>query len=216
MKGSIAMSKIGIMGGTFNPIHTAHLILAESSYDQLKLDKILFMPSKNPPHKLHSNILSEEYRIQMVRLAIAANPHFELSMVELKREGLTYTADTLAELKKQYPENEYYFILGADSLFQIEQWWEPERIFKLSHIIAAGRDLIPNKEIVEQIDYLSNKYNGNIHFLQTPNMDISSNFIRQNRRDGRSIRYYVPDAVENYIVENHLYEKGDKINERDI
>lgn len=201
------MSKVGIMGGTFDPIHTAHLILAESSYEQLKLDKILFMPSKNPPHKIGSSILSEKHRVRMVYLAIEGNPHFELCTLEIEREGLTYTADTLEELQREHPENEYYFIIGADSLFQIDQWKSPERIFRLSHIIAAGRDLVPDREIKERIDDLTRKFGGRIHFLHIPNMDISSNFIRQNRKEGKSVRYYVPEAVERYILENHLYEE---------
>ncbi len=122
-------SKIGIMGGTFNPIHFAHLILAESAYEELNLDKILFMPSKKPPHKLNESIESDEHRIQMIQLAIKSNPHFDLSCVELEREGITYTADTLEELNRNYPQDEFYFIIGADSLFQIEDWWHPEQIF---------------------------------------------------------------------------------------
>ncbi len=200
------MRKIGIMGGTFNPIHIAHLILAESTYDQLNLDKILIMPSKNPPHKIHENILSDEHRIQMILLAIENNPHFELSKMELERDGLTYTAETLEGLTKQYPEDEYYFILGADSLLQIEQWKDPEIIFQLSHIVAAGRDLLPRNEMVEQINHLTEKFDAIIHYLQIPNMDISSKSLRQSKKDGKSIRYYVPDKVEQYILEHQLYQ----------
>ena len=201
------MRKIGIMGGTFNPIHTAHLILANCSYEQCNLDQVLFMPSKNPPHKLNDHIISEEHRVRMVQLAIEKNPHFALSTIEIDREGVTYTAETLSGLRREYPENEYYFIMGADSLFQIEQWRSPERIMQLSHIIAAGRDHIPKPEMKEQIRYLTEKYNGSIQFLQVPNMDISSKSLRQYRSDGKSIRYYVPDSVEQYILNNRLYEK---------
>ncbi len=201
--------KIGIMGGTFNPIHTAHLILAESSYEQFRLDKVLFMPSKNPPHKRNEQIVGEEHRLRMVQLAIRNNPHFELSTLEIEREGLTYTAETLRLLKRESPDNEYYFIMGADSLFYLDQWKDPDTIFRLSHIIAAGRDRIPADKIGGQIRYLTGKFHGNIHFLQVPNMDISSNLLRQYREEGKSIRYYVPDAVEEYITENRLYEERD-------
>lgn len=199
------MRKIGIMGGTFNPIHVAHLILAESAYEQLKLDKILIMPSNNPPHKRHDSIVNDEHRIRMTELAIQNNSHFELSNVELEREGTTYTAETLEFLTKKYPDEEYYFILGADSLYQIEQWKAPEQIFELCHIVAAGRDSIPEQAILKQVNYLTMKFNAHIHYLEVPNMDVSSKLIRKYRKTGRSIRYYVPDAVEQYIKEQHLY-----------
>ena len=206
-KDIVKMRKIGIMGGTFNPIHIAHLILAESAYEQLNLDMILFMPSKNPPHKIHAHIVSDEHRIRMIQLAIKDNSHFALSKVELEREGLTYTAETLESLTKEYPENEYYFIIGADSLLQIEQWKDPEIIFKLSQIVAVGRDHLPEQEIVKQINHLIKKYDSIIHFLNIPNMDVSSKILRNNRREGKSIRYYVPNTVANYIEEQQLYKE---------
>ncbi len=199
------MSKIGIMGGTFNPIHYAHLILAESAYEELKLDKVLFMPSKNPPHKLHENIVSDEHRVQIVKLAIQDNPHFELSCAELKREGITYTADTLEELNKKYPQDEFYFIMGADSLFQIEDWWNPQQIFQLTNIVAAVRDHTTQPEITGQMNHLTGLYQARIHLLCTPNMDISSKMLRQYLKNGKTIRYYVPDPVVHYIRENGLY-----------
>jgi len=205
------MRKIGILGGTFNPIHIAHLILAESAYEQLNLDKILIMPSKNPPHKLHDHIVSDEHRIRMIQLAIQDNSHFELSKVELDREGITYTAETLNELTKNYSGDEYYFIIGADSLLQIDGWKSPDEIFRRAHIVAAGRNRLPEKEIVEQINYLTKKYDANIHFLQIPNMDVSSNILRNNRKNGKSIRYYVPSAVEQYILEHQLYKDSDSL-----
>ncbi len=199
------MSKIGIMGGTFNPIHFAHLILAENAYDECKLDKVLFMPSKKPPHKLHESIVKDEHRVQMIDLAIKDNPHFELSSLELEREGITYTADTLAELNIKYPMDEFYFIMGADSLFQIEDWWHPQNIFSLTNIVAAVRDHATRKELDKQVDYLANKYEAKIHLLSTPNMDISSKMLRQNIRLNKSIRYYVPDQVVRYITDHNLY-----------
>jgi nicotinate-nucleotide adenylyltransferase len=199
------MSKIGIMGGTFNPIHTAHLILGESAYEQFGLDQILFMPSKTPPHKLQEDIISNEHRSSMVQLAIESNPHFEFSSLELNRTGITYTFDTLEELTKIHPENQYYFILGADSLFQIEQWKNPERIFQLTEIIAAGRYHLSPTKMEDQIAYLNLTYKAKIHLLQIPNMDISSNLLRKKLLNGQSIRYYVPEKVEYYITEHNLY-----------
>lgn len=201
------MSKIGIMGGTFNPIHFAHLILAESAYEQFSLDKIIFMPSKNPPHKSHDEIVSDELRSNMIQLAIEGNPHFEFSGLELNREGTTYTYETIEELTKEYPNNEYYFILGADSLFDFEKWKNPVRILELTNIVAAGRDHLSENKLKKQIEYLSEKYNANIYLLKTPNMDISSQMLRKKVKIGETIRYYLPDVVEQYIIEHKLYSR---------
>jgi nicotinate-nucleotide adenylyltransferase len=198
------MNKIGIMGGTFNPIHTAHLILAEEAYEQLGLDKILFMPSKKPPHKLNDEIVSNEHRLNMIHLSIEDNKHFELSTLELEREGITYTSDTLRELTKLSCENEYYFIVGGDSLFMIESWWEPEVIFALCHIVVAIRGEA-KEDLRQKITYLSEKYNASIHLLKTPNLEISSHELRLSRNENKSIRYYVPELVNKYILDNGLY-----------
>ncbi|MFV0344067.1 MAG: nicotinate-nucleotide adenylyltransferase [Anaerocolumna sp.] len=201
------MNKIGIMGGTFNPIHTAHLILAEEAYVQLGLDKILFMPSKTPPHKLNENIVSNEHRMNMIALSIQGNEHFELSTIELEREGITYTSDTLKGLTESVSldsDCEYYFIVGGDSLFMMESWWEPEVIFKLSHIVVAIRGEA-KEDLIEKIAYLTDKYHASIHLLRTPNLEISSHEIRMKRIVGKSIRYYVPELVYHYIKDNDLY-----------
>lgn len=205
------MSKIGIMGGTFNPIHYAHLILAESAYEELKLDKVYFMPSKRPPHKLNENIIADEHRVQMIKLAIQNNSHFILSCLELDREGITYTADTLEELVRNYPQDEFYFIMGADSLFQIEDWFNIEQIFKLSEIVAAVRDHSTYEELSGQMKHLTDTFYARIHLLNTPNMDISSKMLRQSIKDGKSIRYYVPDPVINYISSHGLYNEAKEI-----
>jgi len=201
----IKMMKVGIMGGTFNPIHMAHLILAQSSLEQLGLNKVLFMPSKKPPHKRNDKITEDWHREKMVELAIQGNPHFELSRVELEREGTTYTADTLKELTLQNPEVTYYFIMGADSLFQMESWWEPETIFRLAHIVAAVRGNETRTELKEQAELLSTKYNAFIHILNTPYLDIASHELRNMAGSGRSIRYFVPDAVYDYIKGHQLF-----------
>lgn len=197
--------KVGIMGGTFNPIHTAHLILAEHAYEQYELDTVLIMPSKNPPHKDNDEILPEENRVTMIEMAIKDNPHFELSRIELKREGTTYTVDTLEYLTSQYEDTEFYFIIGGDSLYQIDTWKNPERIFQLCHILAATRYGLEKEVIKERIEELKIKYHGNIDLLDTPNLDISSKFIRTQVKDGKSIKYYVVNEVENYIYEQGFY-----------
>lgn len=204
------MMKIGIMGGTFNPIHMAHLILAQSSLEQLALDKVLFMPSKKPPHKRNEIITEDRHREEMVRLAIQDNPSFELSRVELEREGTTYTADTLQELNSKNPDVTYYFIMGADSLFQMESWWEPALIFKLAHIVAAVRGDETRKELKDQAEYLKAKYGAIIHILKTPYLEIASHELRNMAGEGKSIRYYVPEAVCDYIREHQLFSRKEQ------
>lgn len=197
--------KVGIMGGTFNPIHTGHLILAEHAYEQFQLDSILIMPSKNPPHKLKKDVLSDEIRSTMITLAINDNPHFELSTVELNREGLTYTADTLEYLTAKYPNTDYYFIIGADSLYQMDSWKAPKIIFEHAIILAATRYGLEEEKLNERIHELEHNFKAKINILCTPNMDISSQYIRECLANNKSIKYYVPDKVEEYIKVNQLY-----------
>lgn len=199
------MNKVGIMGGTFNPIHQGHLILAEQAYEQFGLDHVLFMPSKNPPHKNKSELLSDEHRTNMVMLAINKNPHFAISTLELEREGTTYTADTLNYLTKKHSDTMYYFIVGADSLFSMQNWMEPQTIFHLSTIIVAGRDTT-NVEVENHIEYLNKTFGAHILQLSMPNIEISSRIIRERIAENKTIRYFIPDEVIAYIKKNSLYE----------
>jgi nicotinate-nucleotide adenylyltransferase len=201
----VNMRRIGIMGGTFNPIHMAHLILAEGAYEQLQLDEVIFMPSKTPPHKLGEVIAENSHRVHMIKLAIQDNPHFRLSTMELEREGITYTVDTLRELKNMYPDDLFFFILGGDSLLSFEKWREPREILGLAHVVATGRDNLAKQVILDKINYLQVTMNGCIHYLQVPNMDLSSSYIRKLRNLNKSITYYVPKEVESYIVDEKLY-----------
>ena len=199
------MKKVGIMGGTFNPIHYGHLFLAESAFEQLGLDKVLFIPTKNPPNKLIEGGVTQEQRARMIALAISDNPHFELSLMELEREGVTYTADTLSILTEEKPDTEYYFIVGADSLMQLQTWKNPEKIFRLSRVAAAGRDDMDQEQLVRQAQALKDAYNAQICFIDMPAVRISSSDIRKRIAAGKSIKYYVHDAVIKYIEENQLY-----------
>ncbi len=196
--------KIGIMGGTFNPIHYGHLILAENSYNQFKLNKVLFMPVGIPPHKENHGIVSALDRMNMINLAISDNSHFEVSDFEVKREGTTYTARTLELLVKENQNYEYYFIVGADSLFYMDKWLEPETIFRLSKIIVANRNHSLDSLIDSKMLSLKNEFNAEIFKLDTPCIDISSNEIR-NRVKNNTIKYLVPDSVKEYIYEKKLY-----------
>ena len=199
--------KIGLMGGTFNPLHTGHLLLAERAYEQFKLDKVVFMPAKRPYHKTINHMVSDEERIKMITLAIQDNPHFDISLLEFQREGNTYTVDTLRELNQKYPKTQFYFIMGADSLYQFTQWKEPKEILERAIIVTATRDELSSTLLNSQIDYLINKFGvGDIRLLNSPNMEISSHEIRNRILKKESIRYLLPDVVREYIEANQLYQ----------
>lgn len=202
--------RVGIMGGTFDPIHVGHLILGESAYQQFDLDKVLFMPSGNPPHKTErGGRASNEERVEMVKRAIADNPHFELSLEEMHEKGYNYTRETLQRLKTVHPENEYYFIMGADSLFSFETWKDPAEICKQCVIVAAVRDHVQPQQLEAQIRHLNEKYHADIRKLETPNIDISSHMIRKWIREGKSCRYYLTEHVRLYMEHKGIYREQD-------
>lgn len=198
--------KIGIMGGTFDPIHIGHLILGEKAYQQFGLEKIMFMPSGNPPHKQHrEGRATDEQRVEMVRRAIVDNPHFALSLEEMNADGYSYTYRTLERLKGQNPGVEYYFIIGADSLFDFDGWKEPGRICQAAKLLVAGRNHVEKPRLISQMKYLGEKYNGEFFLLDIPNLDISSKMLRKWIAESESILYYVPDSVYTYIKEQKIY-----------
>ncbi len=199
--------KVGIMGGTFDPIHIGHLILGESAYEQFGLEKVLFMPSGNPPHKRERHGASNEERIEMVKRAIAPNHHFELSLAEMHEEGYTYTRLTLRALRAEHPDTDYYFIMGADSILSFDSWNGPQEIADQCILVAAVRDL-SSGEFNEAIEHVREKYHADIRRLGSPNLDISSHTIRSYVEEGRSIWYYVPDQVRSYILERGIYRRA--------
>ena len=195
------------MGGTFDPIHIGHLILGESAYQQFDLEKVLFIPSGTPPHKKERKGASNEERVEMVRRAIASNPHFELSLEEMHDQGYNYTRETLERLRRAHPDTEYYFIMGADSLLNFETWKEPEGICRLCVLVAAVRDHMPQDKLDEQIRFLSKKYQADIRKLESLNIDISSHTLRAWVEEGRSCRYYIPEDVILYMEEHRIYQE---------
>lgn len=210
------MRQIGIMGGTFNPIHNGHLLIAEKAREQFALEQVLFMPSGIPYMKDQQEVLSVSDRCEMTALAIADHPYFELSTLEAAdaRQGKnTYTFETLQKLRSADPEANYYFILGADSLYAIESWKQPARIFEHCTLLAAvrteGNTVLTESQnhLQQQMQYLRKKYNASVELLEFEGIDVSSTQIRENVRHGKSIRELVPEAVETYIRKNHLYEK---------
>ena len=197
--------KVGILGGTFDPVHLGHLLLAESAYNQFDLDVVLIMPSGNPPHKSINEITLAEHRNTMIRLAIDDNRHLKLSTFEQERDGFIYTADTLKLLRENNEDCEYYFIVGGDSLASIDKWYHPERIFANATILGAIRDDVDNMALAQRADEFKQRYNADIRLLKIPNIAISSREIRDNVKDGKSIKYMVPKDVERYIYNNKLY-----------
>ena len=201
----LTRKKVGILGGTFDPIHTGHLILAEAAYESFSLDYVLIMPNGNPPHKAGQVNATMEQRTRMVELAVADNPHLKVSDFEKTPQDYHYTYETLEFLKKEHPDTDYYFILGADSLVHFHTWMEPRRICEACSILAATRDHMESEELTARIQELSRVFGAHIYPMETPNIDISSNMIRERVRTGRSIRYYGPEAVEEYIYKKGLY-----------
>lgn len=203
------MAKIGILGGTFNPIHLGHIQLALTAYNELKLDTIWFMPSKNPPHKDNKQIICEENRVDMIQLAISKYDKFELSTIELERSGTTYTSHTLEYLHDNFPKDEYYFIVGADSIFNIESWNRPHILFRLAHFVVAVRDNIDINLLQEQCTYLIDKYAANISIIHMNKIDISSSYIREQYSNQNEYNYtkYVDTSVHDYIIREGLYNK---------
>lgn len=200
--------KIGIMGGTFDPIHIGHLLLGEFAYEDFGLDEIWFLPNGNPPHKDTSDAEGDlKHRVEMVRLAIGNVPYFRLNLHEADVNRHSYTYRTMQEFNTQYPDNEFYFILGADSLFSIEQWKFFREIFPACTILAAMRDDKDADDMKAQIRYLSEKYGARIELLQAPLVEISSTTIRERAAQDLSVRYMVPDAVAEYIADHRLYRK---------
>lgn len=197
--------KIGIMGGTFNPVHTGHLLLAQTAYNEADLDKVMFLPSGISYMKKNTNVLEAAHRLKMVELAIMDNPAFFASDMEIKREGNTYTCDTLLQLKEEHPQNHYYFILGADSLFSIESWKHPQIIFENCTILAAVRNGVSKVHMQEKCKELTARFVADIKLLSFPETDISSTEIRALCAREKNIRYRVPEQVRMYIEENGLY-----------
>lgn len=197
--------KIGIMGGTFNPIHNAHLMMAQAAYEQYKLDEVWFMPSAKPPHKKQDEIATKDHRKRMVQFAIDKTPYFKFSNIEYKRKGNTYTYDTLVELKKEREDAHFFFIMGGDSLAQFEQWYHPEKIVKLCTILAASRDEVSYEQTRQYCQQLSDRLKGDFRPLKMPAMSISSHEIRKRIKKGKSIAGYCPEPVVRYIQMHHLY-----------
>lgn len=204
------MKKIGILGGTFNPVHNGHLALGTAAMEQYGLEEIWLMPSKLPPHKPHFAMLSEEHRLAMLRLATKSKEAMKVSDFELSRDGLTYTADTLELLTKKYLDVRFYFIVGGDSLVNFSDWRRPEQILKLATLLAAGRAGIEEQQITEAAEALRKAFPGaEIGSVLLPDDPVSSNEIRKAFFTGEEerVRAFLPEEVYRYLKENKLFSK---------
>ena len=199
------MRKTGIIGGTFNPVHIGHLILAENAYDSLSLDHVVFMPTGRSYLKDPSSILPAKVRIELLEAAVEDNSHFSVSDYETRKSGNTYTCETLKELNLKDKDEELYFIIGEDSIYNIETWKEPQVIFDNCVLVVAPRDHEPDEKLIAIKDHLEGEYGARIALLDAPDIDISSSMIRYRVRNGISIRYYVPDKVERIINDRRLF-----------
>lgn len=197
--------KIGVLGGTFDPIHKGHLIIGEFARTSAKLDKVIYIPSGTHPFKNNKKITNSKIRSKMVELAIESNPYFEISNIEIEREGINYTIDTLKYLKDKYKEAEIYFIIGSDILFEIEKWNEFEKLVNLCKFILFHRIDNDEKKLSNKIQKLETKYNMNIKRVNAPVLSISSTEIRERVKKDKSIKYLVENSVEKYILENNIY-----------
>ncbi len=196
---------IGIMGGTFDPIHIGHLVLAQAAYETLGLEKVVFIPAGRPPHKKdRKEQVSNECRAEMVRLAIEDDDRFELDMREIYKQSYCYTVETIKELSLENPENKYYFIIGGDSLRDFHTWREPGEIVKYCSIAASYRPGI-TQEMDELLEENRRKYNGEFVKIPVPMLDISSHEIRKRIGENKTYRYYVPEKVYQLIKADKLY-----------
>jgi nicotinate-nucleotide adenylyltransferase len=197
------VARIGILGGTFNPPHIGHLVMAQEAREQLGLDRVVLMPVALPPHKEADGDPGAGVRLELARLAAAGEEGVEVSAAEIDRGGASFTVDTLRELHERYPEQELTFIVGADMAHSLPAWREPERILELARLAVAERDGIARDDIAARLGPLHD--GSRVTFFDMPRIDVSSSDIRRRIAEGRSVRHLVPDAVAQAIADRDLY-----------
>jgi nicotinate-nucleotide adenylyltransferase len=189
--------RLGIFGGTFNPVHNGHLIAAEEVREKMELDRILFIPVAIPPHKVEKDLAQASHRFNMLRLATYGNPHFSVSDIEIQRGGKSYSIDTIAELRKRYREAEFFFILGIDAARDIFTWKDADKFLKLCNLVVVKRPGFLLRGLKNKIP--------SMQMVSTTPVGISSSNIKKRLREGKPIRYLVPEKVEGYIKRHRLY-----------
>lgn len=197
------MRRIGLLGGTFNPIHLAHLTMAEQAYKQFSLDEMWLVPAKIPPHK-RDQVFSDTHRLNMLRLAISEHPSLSLHLYEFLKEGVSYTVETLKAFHKMYPDTEFYYLMGEDSLKDFDKWYHPEEISSLATIIVAPRSE-DSDAFLALLTRRRKEYGNAFPVLSMPQIPISSTGIRSGMKDGDSMLSSVPEKVYEYMKEHQLY-----------
>lgn len=196
---------LGLMGGTFDPVHYGHLIAAENSRCEFGLERVIFIPAAYPPHKERESVLATAHRLQMVKLAISSNPAFEISTLEQERQGPSYTIDTVEYFRRRFPDTQISFIMGMDSLLMFDTWRDYVRLAGLCRFIVVTRPGYVMDRGQSSLAHLPPQLWENLDLLEIPGLDISSSDIRRRVRLGLPIKYMLPAAVDNYIIEQGLY-----------
>ncbi len=206
----MSSSRIGVFGGTFDPVHLGHLIMAEQCRDQAGLEQVWFVPAARPPHKLDRTLTPFDRRVEMLQLAIAGNPSFRVEPMEKDRSGPSYTVETLEELHQQRGDVDWNFILGSDSLPEFLRWRQPARIAELATLLVVarpGHPMVPAEVLSNSLGLPTGGLR--LKVIDSPLIDIASREVRRRCRHGQSIRYLVPRAVECYILDKPLYPQGE-------
>ena len=205
------MNNIGIFGGSFNPPHIGHLILAERCRELLKLDKIIFIPAYIPPHKIDMDLINPKHRLKMLKLTIKGNPYFDYSDIEIKRKGKSFTYDTLISLQNKYTKSKLYLIIGMDNYNDFCNWKNYKEILRLCKVVVINRHVTKSKKIkksnknIATPNYDNLITHKNFIFIDTPIIDISSTDIRNRIKNGLPIKYYTTENVEKFIIKNNFY-----------
>lgn len=199
------MTKIGIIGGTFDPIHNGHLYIAYEAFLKLNLDKVIFLITGNPPHKNSEKVTSAEIRMKMVKESINNFPNFEISEYEILKKEKCYTYESLRYFKNLYNESELYFITGGDCLRDLEKWKNVPEVLRLANLVVCTRGGINTEYLEKQKKYIENKYNANIIFLELLELDISSSMIREKINKRERVDFFLPEKVLKFIKDHDLY-----------
>ena len=205
-KSNYKITRYGVLGGTFDPIHNAHLFVAEAVLEELNLDKIIFIPSGIPPHKTSQKVTRSDHRLMMTALAINSNDKFFVSDIEVNRAGKSYTIQTMRELTEEnFCSAEFYFIVGADAFTQIETWAMYEELLKTTKFVVVTRTGSDNKTLEKTIEKCQSNFGANICKVSIPNLEISSTDIRSRIKRGKNVKYLIPSVVVEYISKYNIY-----------
>ncbi|MBC7821892.1 MAG: nicotinate-nucleotide adenylyltransferase [Planctomycetaceae bacterium] len=200
--------RLGIYGGSFDPVHLGHLLLAETCRDTCELDRVLFLPCGQSPHKPHGAVATGQQRAEMLEFAVAGDPRFGVCRIELERHGPSYTVETLRQLRVEQADSELFFLMGADSLADLPLWREPQAILELATIVAVNRGHRPPPDWPSLESRLGPSVCDRMRIVTMPAIDLSATEIRERTHSGRSLRFRVPRAVEEYIRQNGLYQRS--------